>query len=170
MIEKKIGNVGKVTIKTAGMERVSASLANKLVARVGVLGQRGASQHEGSKDTNAQIGLKQEKGSITENIPPRSFLQMPLTRNAKEIFVTSRVIEKWMVQAVQAGKDPKEAWYLAYKDLGFSGEAVVQRAFEQSGPGWAPNSPMTIAMKGSDRPLIDTGELRRSVSSEVKTK
>lgn len=31
-----------------------------------------------------------------------------------------------------------------------------------------PNSPTTIAMKGSDNPLIDTGEMRSKVTWEVK--
>ena len=32
-----------------------------------------------------------------------------------------------------------------------------------NGP-WTPNSPVTIARKGSSRPLIDTGELRASIT------
>ena len=32
---------------------------------------------------------------------------------------------------------------------------------------WAPNSPQTIARKGSDKPLIDTGFMRMSVASKV---
>ena len=170
MIEKRIGSHGRLTIKTDGLDRIAASLATKFVARVGVLGQKGATEHAGTKKTNASIGLLHEKGSISLNIPQRSFLQMPLVRNAKEIFVNSRIIEKWIVAAISAGKNPKEAWYKAYKDLGFIGEQTVQHAFEQSGPGWAPNSPVTIAAKGSDKPLIDTGELRRSVTSEVRAR
>lgn len=172
MIEKRIGNgAGRLRIDTSGLDTLSASLAMKLVARVGILGQKGSAEHEKSKQTNASIGLKQEKGSITENIPPRSFIQMPLTRNAKEIFVTSKVIETWVKRTLASGRDPAKAWYLAYKDLGFAGEQVIQRAFEQSGPGWAPNSPVTLAMKyPKDKPLINTGELRRAVASEVKAR
>lgn len=32
---------------------------------------------------------------------------------------------------------------------------------------WAPNSPVTVAMKGSDTPLVDTGALRQSIRYEV---
>ena len=33
---------------------------------------------------------------------------------------------------------------------------------------WKPNSPMTIRMKGSSKPLIDTGFMRASVASRVE--
>jgi hypothetical protein len=32
-----------------------------------------------------------------------------------------------------------------------------------------PNSPITIARKGSSKPLIDSGQLRQSISFEVRS-
>ena len=55
--------------------------------------------------------------------------------------------------------------------IGIIAEGVVQEAFSTRGFGkWAPNSEMTIAQKGSDSPLIDTAQLRKSISSDVKEK
>ena len=42
----------------------------------------------------------------------------------------------------------------------------VQRAHIRNG-NWVPNAPATIRRKGSDRPLIDTGQLVNSVEYEV---
>ena len=42
----------------------------------------------------------------------------------------------------------------------------VQRAHIRNG-NWVPNAPATIRRKGSDRPLIDTGQLVNAVEYEV---
>ena len=39
---------------------------------------------------------------------------------------------------------------------------------EISSGNFVPNSPVTIALKGSDRPLVDTGRLRNSITWELK--
>ena len=53
--------------------------------------------------------------------------------------------------------------------LGGAGVRLINEAFETSGWGnWAPNSPLTIAQKGSAMPLIDTGKLRQSITYEVQ--
>ena len=53
--------------------------------------------------------------------------------------------------------------------LGSAGVRLVNEAFETSGWGeWLPNSPLTIAQKGSAMPLIDTGKLRQSITYEVE--
>lgn len=35
--------------------------------------------------------------------------------------------------------------------------------------GKSPNAPLTVLLKGSDRPLVDSGELKKSINSEVKS-
>ena len=53
--------------------------------------------------------------------------------------------------------------------LGLFAETLVQRAFETSGFGqWPALQSSTVKAKGSSAPLIDTGQLRRSISSEVE--
>jgi hypothetical protein len=53
--------------------------------------------------------------------------------------------------------------------LGAAGRAIIIQAFSTSGWGtWKANSPVTIILKGSDKPLIDTGSLRRSIVWRVK--
>jgi phage gpG-like protein len=43
--------------------------------------------------------------------------------------------------------------------------SIVERFTGENG--WAPNSPYTIAQKGSSRPGIDTGALRNSITASV---
>lgn len=44
--------------------------------------------------------------------------------------------------------------------------AVVDRIDSRGDGEWPPNSPATIARKGSDAPMIDTGQLRSSIRPE----
>jgi hypothetical protein len=48
------------------------------------------------------------------------------------------------------------------------GQNVCRAWFTDGRNGWAPNKPATIARKGSDRPLIDTGALRASIVGIVR--
>ena len=58
-----------------------------------------------------------------------------------------------------------------YSLLGFAGEAVVQEAFATKGFGkWQPLDEKTIKRKGSSSILIDSGELRKSISSKAVKK
>ncbi len=130
---------------------------------MGIIGDKAAQNH-GAGLTNADIGVVQMFGSITHNIPPRDFLLMPIQRNQKNII---RGMENSSVKEAIERKDYKAV----FKLLGALAEGYVQKAFESSGYGqWAPNSPTTVARKGSSKPLIDTGQLRRSITSDVVKK
>lgn len=132
------------------------------VIKVGILQGKAQALHKGTKETNVDIGAKHEFGSISEKIPQRSFLRMPLDFKREELL--EKIIKK--SNAILRG-DTK----LSFKIIGVMSETIIQEAFETRGFGqWKENAPMTIALKGSDMPLIDTGQLRRSVTSEVKSK
>jgi hypothetical protein len=109
---------------------------------------------------NWELGFIHEYGSTERHIPARSFLNMPLRVKGQEIIA-------------QAGKNFTRFVYdsnpLAFwDDLGRRCYNAVQQAFATRGFGnWATDRPRTVAEKGSDAPLIDTGELRRSVDWRV---
>lgn len=50
--------------------------------------------------------------------------------------------------------------------LGIDAQGDVQAMIGQVGPA---NAPITVALKGSSTPLIDTGAMRQAVTFEVKT-
>ena len=111
-------------------------------------------------NTNAELGLVHELGSLSRNIPPRSFLYMPIKTQASTLVKTMAAD---LVKLLPAGK---AAMFL--KRLGIAAENLVQEAFASRGFGrWAPDKPKTVKAKGSDAPLIDSGQLRRSIASRV---
>lgn len=185
MIIKKIANgMGSVRINTSAGDALLKELSKKYVARVGILGSKSArmattehtsktgrtthraSKTETSELTNAEIGLRNEKGVYSEGIPRRSFIEMPLVNNlGKNNAVAENV--KSAFKGIEGGASAALSWKLAYKRLGIFAESIIQKAFELHGPGWRPNRPMTVALKGSDSPLIDTAQLRKSITSTV---
>lgn len=143
-----------------GLDKIRANVPSNMAARVGVLGSH-AARTDDSGTTNAEIGIIHEFGSVSKNIPPRSFLRMPIETHIGAI--ATFMGQPAMVEKVLSGK-AKEAFEL----MGIKAEEFVQQAFSTSGFGqWKPNAPLTIAIKGSSKPLIDTSQLRRSISSEV---
>lgn len=183
-IQKLPNGMGVIKVDLDKAEKLRSSLLAKFVTQVGILGNKAHNRketvvsklggHKVGKDlsekTNAEIGFRNEFGVINEHIPARSFLRMPLIRNAKTLFEKKDILKKYVKKLILEGKDADASWKEAYRDLGLEAEVIIQQAFEQSGPGWPPNSPTTIALKGSDKPLIDTGALRKSISSRVLKK
>lgn len=152
--------MSNVRLDLSGLQELKNRLkATNKKARVGILG--GDNSRPDEPLGNAGIGLVHEMGSTTKNIPPRSFLRMPLETKAKEL--VSVLDSKLVSDNISQGN-----LEVALELLGIKAEAIVQEAFESGGFGkWAANSPDTIAQKGSASPLIDTGELRKSISSKV---
>lgn len=151
----------RVVADLSELEALVKELGGQYVARVGILGSNAGAAHTGTDLTNAEIGLIHEFGSLSRNIPPRSFLRMPVEVKQQEIvqgmasYRTKNALEKGEIKRV-------------YRDLGLYAEGFVKQAFASGGYGnWAPNKPSTVAQKGSDKPLIDTAQLRRSITSDV---
>ena len=150
--------------------------AGKYVVKVGIFGNkttRGATSPNKAKNgglrkvfkvpqvkTNAEIGFLHEFGSESGTIPMRSFLRMPLAIKSKEILAdafkgAAELLAKGQIKQILAR-------------LGVACEKQIQLAFASSGFGqWKPDAPLTVAIKGSSTPLIDTAQLRRSIASQV---
>ena len=185
---KSIGRNVKITFDIEKLLNIKAELAKKYVARVGILGQKtnripmltGESheryklrvkkmlkdkptQAENEGQTNADIGLVHEMGSMARHIPRRSFLEMPLNLKMPEY---ARTFGAELKKSIEAGNIRP-----AFVKLGIKGEQVVQMAFASRGFGmWQKLSEQTIKNKGSDSPLIDSGQLCKSITSDTVTK
>lgn len=133
-----------------------------------------------SAKTNAEIGAKMEFGDPepqtwidrkgierhVTGIPPRSFLMSPLHVHGDKIIKAAKADVANNFK--EAPKNPKRAASMLLARIGIGCEYVVQEAFETQGDGsWDPNSPETVDAKESDHPLIDTGQLRRSIASRA---
>ena len=148
------------------LKNIQATLTDLKRVKVGIIGNQATEKHAGTFQTNAEIGLLQEIGSIRARIPARSFLKMPIMRNQREFKQFLLENKDKVLELILEGKEDE-----LFAKIGIKAEAYIQEAFDTRGFGqWQENSPYTVSMKGSDSPLIDTAQLRRSISSEVHEK
>jgi hypothetical protein len=166
----KIKNVGSVKLNIDPMEKMRLALATKFVSQVGVLGSKAQgrkSYGKGSTPTNAEIGLVHEKGSMSRNIPRRSFLLFPLQHKAEGLIAIRHMLWKKFLGGDQSIGSLK----MAYTHLGILATRIIHSAFDTGGFGkWQPLSARTIARKKSSAILIDTRQLERSIDSRVVAK
>lgn len=138
--------------KFAGLEALAARLRSlKSTVLVGV--PAGATEADGT--SMAMVAAVNEFGSGDGRIPERSFLRSGILRG-REIY---RRLNYYSIRRIIEGK-MTEATALAR--LGLAGVAAVQRQITDGN--FVPNAPSTIRAKGSDKPLIDSGALRQSIT------
>ncbi len=158
-----------------GLHQLVKAVGDGSVVRVGILAGKAQRNeagklakgggHKVSKEkaamTNAEIGAVHEFGSFSRNIPKRSFLREPIFHEAKKIIKDAAAA---LPAAVESGKMKG-----VLNAIGISALAAVQRAFASGGLGrpWEKLKPSTTKAKRSSAPLIDTGQLRRSITWQV---
>lgn len=116
----------------------------------------------GAKYSAAYAMYIQAHGSPLWHSPPRPIIEPAIEAN-KDILAAH--YSEAMI-AASAGN-----MALADRELnltGLKGQALVRKWFDDPRNGWAPNSPRTIKVKGSAKPLIDTGELRKSITYVIR--
>jgi len=135
--------------------------------KIGVLSGSKMNRNDGK--TNAEIGMKHEFGSRSERIPRRSFLVDPLTVwHADKIiqFLKDKhedIIMKALFDFRFKGFD--KPIKRIYTKLGMFCKQIIDDAFASNGFGqWLPLSKYTIKKKGHSRILIETEQLRRSIT------
>ena len=118
--------------------------------------------HEGTAapQTVAEIAAHHEFGAPEARIPQRSFIRAGIDGAQSEIATAIEELTKKVIDGAMSAQT-------AAARLGLVGVRAVQRKLID-GP-FVPLSPKTIKAKGSSRPLIDTGQMRRSVMHEVVT-
>ena len=129
----------------------------KLQVRVGY--QHGAETGEDGGADLADVAMWNELG--TAHMPARPFLRQSVDGNASRISAACKA----QLQAVASGKATAEG---ALAALGAMQKGLVQHTIQ--GGGFKPNAPATVKRKGSDRPLIDTGRMRQSVTFAIVPK
>lgn len=121
--------------------------------------QAGHAKHtdeDGNTADMAEIAMFNELGTSTS--PPRPFLRMTVDENKDKINQFVETQTKRIAQGASAEQ--------CMKQMGAFGVSLVQ---EKIGNGtFTPNAESTIKAKGSDKPLIDTGQLRQSVHYVIK--
>ena len=101
-----------------------------------------------------------EHGSPMYAIPPRPVL-VPAMDNSKDI------IAEQMKKAAKASLDGKNP-NVELEETGMLGQNICRDWFTNPANNWPANSEETIKRKGSDRPLIDSSQLRTHITYIVK--
>jgi phage gpG-like protein len=173
-----------VKIEMKEFDHLVKELGKKYYVDIGIFG--GTHKNEkGNPIPLAGLGAVHEFGSKKINVPERSFIRVPLRTHAKEI---EKAIVPLAKKAIETG-DIKSI----FEEIGRECEKVIDDAFETSGDGtWPPLAESTqraMVAKGiksrktargkrnlvernlermsEHKLLIDTGELRRSITSKV---
>lgn len=151
----------KITVTEGGtLDDVRKALSSLSNAKVYVGIPEAKTSRKGEPVTNAGLMYIHTHGSALRNIPPR-----PVIEPAIEAKDNKDNITKELELAANSELDGDRANTLLHlKRAGTLGSNAAKRWFTDPRNGWAPNAPSTIAAKGSDRPLIDKGELRRAIT------
>lgn len=181
--------VADVKVEFEQLNNLMRALKKQMTLRVGIIGSKAKAQHKNTTLTNAQLGAIHEFGSISNNIPRRSFLWDSLVHELNLNKEEAREFRKfiWM-QIFQKGS--VEAFY---RELGSKALQAIEEGFATEGFGeWAPLAKATWAayerkkgvggvtpsshlaklkkylrIVGDRQILTDTGQLRRSISFKI---
>lgn len=128
----------------------------------------GVPQEEAGREqngiTNAELLYIHTNGSLTNNIPPRPIVE-PAIQDSKEEIGT--LLKEAILKALEGDTDGAMA---GMERAGTQGENAVKGWFTNPKNNWAENAESTKKRKGSSKPLIDTGQLRKSITHVVKKK
>lgn len=118
-----------------------------------------ANQTSDSGTTLAVIAATHEFGSPKAGIPERAPLRSSMVANQQR-YVR---LQESSLKAVMSGQMTMDQ---AMEKLGMAAAADAQAHIAEGE--FTPLKPATIRRKGSDKPLIDTGQFRQSITHEVR--
>lgn len=146
-----------VELDTKKLDELIKSLSGKTPqAKVGIIGNLSARTDDSN---NAAIGLKHEFGM--EGLPIRSFLRMPLIEFMQKYLDKSDAFSREALKDVIA-KRSITPWITK---IGFIAETIIADAFQSGGFGkWKPSN---MNFKKNHQTLVETQQLRNSITSEV---
>lgn len=189
--------INKTRINFKALDKWMKALDRKISIKVGIIGKEATQKHPDSDLTNAELGaihefgatitvtdkmrnylhsqgLHLKKDTMTVVIPTRSFLRVPLmsSEGKKELLdiIKSEIgndIKATDLSSGTANKILDDTVHL----LAETAYLRVLQAFESGGFGkWAPITEFTAQRRynAGNPPLTDTGDLRRSISYEIK--
>jgi hypothetical protein len=127
-------------------------------ALFGAYQKRFQSNKRKGKALAAMQAYMMEKGDPYWHVPARPFLEPALKAHMPELEKRLKVVAQLALSGreIEATAKAREVGQLAAR--------YVKEWFVDTRNGWAPNHPLIVALKGSDKPLIDTSVLRNAIS------
>lgn len=165
---KELGKIGVlVGIPSDRTERDDGTVTSSELLYLHTHGIRRKAMRQ-EMDANVESGMKyseahelylQSHGSPLWASPPRPVLQPAIAANKAAI---TRVMNAGVKQYLETKSDR------GLRSAGNLASAYAKKWFTDPRNGWAPNSPRTIVLKGSSRPLIDTGAMQEAITYVVR--
>lgn len=149
-----------ILLNTKGLDQLIKTLKTNPVVEVGVLGDKNSRASKKGQLTNATVGAAHEFG--TSKLPIRSFLRMPITENLEKFLEASGAFTpETLDEVIKSGS------IMGWMDkVGIVAEQVIATAFETGGFGkWKPSN---MRFKDNWQTLVETQQLRNSISHRVK--
>jgi hypothetical protein len=154
-----------VTLETKGLDQLLKALKQSTPpnARVGILGDKNArspAEGETPGPTNAEVGINYEF-KLDPSRPGGSFLRVPISDRLQKEMESSGALDQDVMAAVI-----KQGTVLPWlKNVAALAEGIVLGAFDSCGYGlWKPSN---MAHKKNAQTLVETQQLRDSVTSDV---
>lgn len=113
---------------------------------------------------NAALMYIHTHGSPLQNIPARPVIEPAIAATGNREVIAGELKEA----AKETLEQHPQLAVQHLKAAGTAGSNASKAWFTDPRNNWAPNSPETIRRKGSNRPLIDTGALRRSITWVIR--
>lgn len=110
---------------------------------------------------NAELMFIHENGSPLHNIPSRPVLKMTLDYGKT---LVNEVTKKALNAYFQGGEN---AYVIELEKFCIRLENYARKIIYSNDGRLAPNAPSTIARKGDNHPLFDTGQLARSITCKL---
>lgn len=151
----------KLKVRDNGWDRFKAQLRDLGKApytKVGVLGKNDTRPADDLGNVDLAIVL--HFGDSLNNIPGRPFLAMAWDRYLPQ---WKAILQRGSAAYLKGKLTLKQVFDL----VGQRASADVRNLILRGAGVPPPNSPLTIARKGSSRPLVDTGRLVQSISDEA---
>jgi len=129
---------------------------------VGITQESNGRAAEGSvAATNAELLFIHTNGSPINGIPARPVIEAAIEHEKEQI---SSLIKAAADAATSGDKAGVKA---ALERAGTQGANIARGWFTNPANHWKALKPKTVKRKGSSRPLIDTGEMRKSITYKI---
>lgn len=159
-----------LSMNVKGLDQLLKALKSSRppTARIGIIGAKAGPHLSSSKQktsaTNADIGAVHEYGAPSQGIPQRSFLRIPISeRLEKEMEQSGALSSEATADVLKEGSTVP--WL---KKIAILAERIVAGAFDSAGYGRWPAWKNASYTNNANQILVDTQQLRNSITSEVK--
>lgn len=136
----------------------------KMQVYVGVTAETAQQNQDHPDINNAELLFIHSKGSEKMNIPERAVLEPAIKADGPDGPIADQM--RQAAKATFEGNLDDARTHLRL--AGMAGQRAAVGWFTDPRNNWPANAPSTIKRKGSDRPMIDFGDLRHAMTSVVK--